>query len=122
MRQFGDRKIKVKKSELLDKIKANREQHIKDFDAAVIAYKEEALKQLKKQTDRVEKGALDATLDLVTPVDSRVEYDKLILMFEMEVEDIVELDQQEFNQYVHDETAFAIVAKFSNSTYLINNE
>lgn len=118
MRQYGNRKVKVEKKKLLEKIRLNKENHVKNYAEAVIAYKKEALIQLAEQTKRVEAGKLDAKLNLVTPIDSREEYDKLILMFEMEVEKIVELDQQEFNQYVHDETDFAISAKFSNATYL----
>jgi hypothetical protein len=39
-------------------------------------------------------------------------------MFEWEVEDFVELEQQEFNEYVQDETDFARMAKLSNSAYI----
>ena len=38
-------------------------------------------------------------------------------MFEWEVDDVVELEQNEFNEYVQDETEFAIQAKFSNMFY-----
>ena len=118
MRQFGNRKIKVRKAELLEKIKANKNKHIETFNKAIVAYKEEALKQLAEQTVRVNDGKLDARLNLITPVNNSEEYDKLLLMFEMEVEDIVELEQAEFNQYVHDETDFAITSRMSNMTYL----
>jgi hypothetical protein len=57
-------------------------------------------------------------MNLVTPVDNSTNYDKIIRMFEMEVADKVELTQQEFNEYVHDETDFAQIAMVSNSTYL----
>lgn len=43
------------------------------------------------------------------------EYDKIIKMFEMEVEEIVELEQEEFNAYVFDELEFSRSAKMSNS-------
>ena len=44
-------------------------------------------------------------------------YDKIIEMFEWEVNDVVDLEQKEFNEYVQDETEFAIQAKYSNSFY-----
>lgn len=117
MRRTGSRTIKVQKSKLIDKIKENKENHIKEFEKAKVAYKEEALKQLAEQTKKVEEGALDAKLNLTTPVDNSINYDKIIEMFEWEVDDVVELEQSEFLEYVQDETEFARVAKFSNTMY-----
>jgi hypothetical protein len=109
--------IKVKKIELIEKIKANKEQHIIDYNQALIDYKEEALKQLKALTKKATDGATDLRLNLIQPINNSEAYDKLILMFTMEVEEIVELDSREFNQYIHDETDFAVSAKFANSSY-----
>ena len=117
MRQHGDRTINVNKVDLIQAIEKNRLQHISDYKLAVEAYKEEAKKQLLQQTANLQEGSLDIKLNLTKPVDNTSEYDKLILMFEMEVHDVVELSLQEFNQYIHDETEFARSAKFSNSFY-----
>ncbi len=118
MRQHGTRIVKVQKSELITKIKENKKNHIEMYEKAVVAYRKVALKQLEEQTQRVKEGELDATLRLVTPENREKDYDKLLLMFEMEVEDVVELEQSEFNQYVHDEFDFAVRAMMSNRTYL----
>jgi len=118
MRHYGNRKIKVEKKKLIEKIKENKLKHFEEFNKAVIAYKNEALKQLKKQIERVNDGALDAKLDLITPVNNSDNYDKIIEIFEWEVEDIVELDQNEFLEYVQDETEFAVTAKMSNMAYV----
>ena len=117
MRIRGDREVTVNKAKLIAKIKENKENHIKEYDKAVVAYKEEAIKQLKKQLERVENGALDAKLDLITPINNAETYDKIIEMFEWEVEKEVVLKQNEFNEYVQDETEFAMQAKFSNTFY-----
>jgi hypothetical protein len=117
MRRTGSRTIKVKKEKLIEQIRKNKENHIKEYDKAIVAYKEEALKQLKKQIERVEEGALDAKLELITPINNAENYDKIIEMFEWEVEEVVELEQNEFNEYVQDETEFAMQAKFSNTFY-----
>lgn len=117
MRHTGNRTIKVEKDKLIQQILANKEQHIKEFEEAVIGYKVEALKQLEAQTKRVEEGAVDAELDLVTPVNNAENYDKIVEMFQWEVEKEVELSQNEFNEYVQDETEFAMAAKYSNSFY-----
>ena len=118
MRRTGSRTIKVKKVMLIEKIKENKEAHIVAYEKAVIAYKKEALKQLVDLTTKATQGDLDINLDLTTPVNNRKNYDKIIDMFEWEVEDEVELEQQEFNEYVQDETEFAIHASLSNAMYL----
>jgi hypothetical protein len=111
------RKIKVNKQELIKKIELNKEMHLTDYEEAVEAYKDEALRQLKELTKKAKAGERNLNLDLVEPINNEKEYDKLLLMFEMEVEDEVELDMHEFNQYVHDETQFAMAAGISNKFY-----
>ena len=117
MRQTGSRTIKVNKQELIDKIKDNKENHIKEYKQAVIDYKKEASLQLLDLKKKLNKGEMDLYMSITTPVDSSENYDKIALMFEMDVDDIVELSQGEFNEYIHDETSFAIQARLSNSTY-----
>lgn len=118
MRQMGNRTIRVKKADLMNKIKENKERHIQEYKKAVDAYKKEALSQLEKLKVDAEDGKLNLRLDLVVPVDSSENYDKILEMFEWEVEDIVELSQSEFREYIQDETDFARAAKFANSSYL----
>ena len=118
MRQYSDRTINVQKSELLKAIQANLEAHQVAYEEAVVAYKKEADKQLRKQLKELKAGSLSVKLNLVTPINSEDEYLKLIRMFEMEVNDIVELSQQEFNQYIYDETEFSKRAFASNSMYV----
>lgn len=113
----GNRTIKVKKADLIAKIKENKKNHLVDYKKAVVAYKKEAIKQLKELTERAKGGEMNLHLKLVTPVDNSDNYDKILSMFEWEVDDIVELDQHEFTEYVNDETSFAVQAKMLNSTY-----
>ena len=56
MRQLGSRKINVNNADLIEKIKTNKANHNIEYDKEVIAYKEEALKQLKKLVQKVEEG------------------------------------------------------------------
>lgn len=116
--RYGNRKIKVNKDKLIQQVKENKEAHVKAYAEAVIAYKEEALKQLEVLKTKAENGDLNLHLSLVTPMDNSDNYDKIIQMFEWEVEEFVELEQKEFIEYVQDETDFAIQAKMSNSAYL----
>lgn len=118
MRRTGNRTIKVNKQKLMKQIKENKANHIVEYDKAVIAYKKEALRQLEIQMDKVKNGALDAKLNLITPIDNRENYDKILAMFEWEEDNIVELEQNEFNEYVQDETHFAVQSKIANMSYM----
>lgn len=118
MMRNGNRTIKVKKKELLEKVKANKEKHVKEYEKAVIAYKLEALEQLNTLMVEAEKGERQLRLNLVEPVDNSNNYDKIIKMFEWEVEDLVELSQDEFTEYILDENSFAERAFLSNSSYI----
>jgi len=111
------RKVKVSKEKLISKIKENRDNHTKSYEKAVKAYKKEALDQLEKLKELANEGNLNLNLKLVTPIDNTEKYDKLIEMFEWEEEDMVELEQHEFNEFVQDETQFARDAMFSNTFY-----
>jgi len=115
----GNRTIEVKKTELIDQIKQNKANHVKEYAKAVIAYKEEALRQLANLTVEVENGAVDAKLNLITPVDNSENYDSIVEMFDWEVKDFVELRQDEFKEFVQDKTDFAITAKMSNTAYFM---
>lgn len=118
MRRNGNRTIRVNRASLIEKIKENKAAHIKAYEKAVVAYKEEALRQLSILTEKANSGDVRLSLNLVSPVNYAENYDKVVQMFEWEVDDIVELEQQEFNKYVLDETSFALQAKMSNSAYL----
>ena len=119
MRQHGSRMIKIKKADLIAQIEENKLVHIEEYEKAVIAYKKEALKQLANLTVKVNDGEIEGIrLELTKPVDNRENYDKVVEMFSWEVEPLVELSQDEFKEYVQDETQFALSAKLSNSMYL----
>lgn len=112
-----NRKVIISKAKLIARIKANKEAHIKDYQQAVVDYKKEAAAQLAQQTKELEEGSLKIDLKLVPPVDKSDRYDKIIQMFEWEVNDNVELTKDEFDEYVLDETSEILHAKMLNSSY-----
>lgn len=120
MRTNGSREIPVNKANLIAKIKENKANHETEYVKAVEAYKREAGKQLKEQLEALEKGSLSIRVNLVAPSNKSDEYDKLVQLFEWDINETVTLTQSEFNEYVLDETSFAREAKMLNSTYLFN--
>jgi len=122
MMRNGSRMIKVKKGDLIKQITANKVAHIKEYKKAVKAFKLEAIEQLKELIEDVENGEMEINLDLTTPIDNSENYDEILEMFQWEVEDLVELEQNEFREYVQDKTGFALMAKSSNTVYFANHD
>lgn len=114
---MAQRDIKVKKSDVLEHLKKNKEAHILEYQQAVLDYKEEALNQLKELTKKAKNGDLQIYLQLTTPVDNTKRYDKLITALQWEIEEAITLSQSEFNEYVHDEFSWATASKLSNTAY-----
>jgi hypothetical protein len=117
MHNHHNRTLKISKADLIKKIKENKETHIKEYDEAVIAYGVEARKQLEKISKELDSGSLKIKLNLITPVNRSDEYDKVIEMFDWEVDEVIELTQREFNEYVYDDNDSAKTTKMLNSTY-----
>lgn len=117
MHNHHNREVSIEKSKLIEKIKENREAHVADYNEAVIAYRKKAEENIKRITKELKSGSLNLNFMMITPINRSEEYDKIIEMFNWEINDIVTLTQKEFNEYVLDETQSAIQAKMSNSTY-----
>ena len=118
MQRNGSRTIKVNKADLIKRIQENKAAHIKAYAKAVVAYKKEALRQLAEITKQVKEGDMKVRLNLTTPIDNKESYDAILDMFVWDVSEEVELAQNEFNEYVRDETEFARHASLSNTMYL----
>lgn len=89
--------IKVKKAELLDKVRQNREDHAKDYTEAMIAYKEEAIKALEILLTAAKTGDIRHTIDVVKPREFLKDYDRAIKMLEMGQEEILEITLIDFD-------------------------
>lgn len=101
------RTIKVSKKELLKTLIANKEKHIKEYQEAVEDYKQVVLQMTQTNL----KLAKTADLGLFAKIKSipnapqvyEKEYSRAIRMLEMSVEDVIELEDDVFNQLVLDE-------------------
>ena len=117
MHMRHNRTVNISKEKLIEKIKLNKETHIREYQEAVQIYIVEANKQLENSIAELTKGFLKVNINLTLPVNRTEEYDKVIEMFEWEINDNIELTQSEFNEYVHDDNDSAKMAKFQNSFY-----
>lgn len=111
--------IKVKKDELLAKLRANRETHSAQFEKAAAGYRKKVIEVLESRLKDARSGKLPVLIfNLPMPVDQTSAYDRAIGMLEMSVEDIIELDEHDYQQYVLDEWNWSASVTASNTFYL----
>lgn len=104
MEKYGMETVKVKKDELLKILRKNREEHREIFLEALDGYHKAALKALQDRIDEAKANKkVSLHFVLVEPQDQTKQYDRIIKMLEMNVEDVVELTEQEFVHYVMDD-------------------
>ena len=111
--------IKINKEELKSVVSSNREQHRAIFEEAIVGFRERVIQELDKQLERAKQNVPQGNvlISLPRPEDHTKDYDRLLRQLEMEVEDVVELEDYEFAQYVMDDWAWKKQWLVSNSVY-----
>lgn len=98
------RKVTVRKADLLETLKTNRETHEADFDIAWEKYREQAISNVTALLDSLkdlsEAYEVELFVNLSKPELHTDDFDRAIEMIDWEVSDEVELTEQEFQQYV----------------------
>jgi hypothetical protein len=103
---FADSKVTVKKDELLKAIRANRETHRDRFLKATTAYREVVIKTLDRTLVEVREGRpflVNQIISLAMPTEHTKEYDTILRMLEMSVNDELVVSQKQFKQFVLDD-------------------
>ena len=138
------RTVKVRKDELIEKLRSNREVHAADYKAACEGYAGQLIEKVKAACRKTfialdsrekelighiesqrfsELGSYTITIsygaevELRKPEDHTYDYDVALKMAEMEVEDIIELNQAEFQQFVMDDWAWKEEFNLTNRSY-----
>ena len=111
-----NRQVNIKTEQVINALKENKEKHIVEYAKAKEAYKLEGLEQLRKIEADLADGQHRLQLNLIEPIDRTDQFDDYILMFESEIKTEIELDTDEFNNYVLDKQGQR--ASLSNRTYL----
>lgn len=113
------RDVEVKKSELLMKIKANRAEHRSLFERAQVGFRKRAIEHLDKMLADAKAGREIALyVGLQAPIDKTSDYDRVIGMLEMSVEETIDLDEKSYAQYVLDDWSWKQNVAHLNSSYL----
>ncbi|MBA4186706.1 MAG: hypothetical protein C0467_01685 [Planctomycetaceae bacterium] len=125
---WEDREVKVRRDELLSVLRKNREQHIQDFKAACIGYREVALQRIEESfqearevVNRLKEGqtiAVGLRISMSAPVSYEKAYDQIIRMMEMSVDTEIELTASQFACFVMDDWEWKEEWASSNAQYI----
>lgn len=111
--------ININRKDLLQKIIANRDKHEAEYKEAIIAYRLEAIKQFKIILNNAENNReFDRSIRLPEPLNYANDYNRIINMLTMSVDDVITLDSHDFDQYVMDNWSWKNVVGTTNSFYL----
>jgi len=111
--------VKVKKGELLAKLKENLKAHVEEFKLAHAAWVEQTIAVHKLQIKSLKETSNtspDAKFGPV-PTSQATSYERAIAMLEMSVEDEIVLDAHEFDQYVLDNWTWSHSFKSVSAAY-----
>jgi len=111
--------VKVRVEELMETVKKNRDSHRDVFRRAQEGYRVKVIELLDQMLENARRGGqISLAFDLPVPTDHTVDYDRVIKMLEMTVDEEVELDQGDFAQYVMDDWSWKRQFVANTVTYL----
>ena len=106
--------VRVNKTNLLEILSENRKKHKEQYKETIKAFRVKAADLLNKELQKIVAGKkFETYFDLQKPVSHEKDYDLVIKMVEMSVDDILELEQTEVNQLVNDECTWKSSFKMS---------
>jgi hypothetical protein len=111
-------RLKVKTADLVKVLKENRQKHVNEYKEAVRQFRLRAAEALKRELDKCVSGKkFETNLGMTRPTSHEKDYDLVIKMLEMSVEDVTILDHNEFNQFVMDEWSWKPNFRSSTTYY-----
>ncbi len=110
--------IKIQKIKLLDIIRQNRDEHRDIFIKAQEKYRAEVIKCLDGMISDARNGKeIKTQITLIAPKDYTETYNKAIRMLELDENEVINLEYNDYLNYVEDEWDWSSQWAFSNSTY-----
>jgi hypothetical protein len=98
------RNVTVNRDEFLVEVTANREAHREVFEEALDGYHRRLKAELEQRVRDLKAGRrINQYIGLPEPEDHTDDYDRVIMMAHMSVEDTITLSEDEFAMYVMDQ-------------------
>jgi hypothetical protein len=111
--------VKVKKDILRAKVQTNRDKHYAEYNEAFAGYKRACIHALETNLEAFRAGTRQRILiNEQPPEDHTKDYNRVLTMLEMSVDDEITLDATHFAQYVLDDWGWKLNWATSNSKYL----
>jgi hypothetical protein len=105
------------KTEVLNTLRANRENHRAIFEEALEGYRKFAIKEFENRIKAIKAGKMVYYVSLTQPSDHTKDYDRIISLLEMAEGDFIPLDERQFAQYIQDDWDWKQQSLTANSTY-----
>jgi len=111
--------VKIQRLKLLETVKTNRSNHRDLFLKAQDGYRTQVITELDEMLQEARDGKrIRRVVQLTEPIDQTNEYDRVIMMLEMSVDDVVELTAHEFDCYARDKWQWSQNVNVTNSFYV----
>ena len=113
--------VKINRLELLEIVQQNKIKHVEQFNEAVNDYKDAAVRIATENLELVKTGDLDSIAKVKSmpskPNSYENSYTRAIRMLELSVDDVIEVEEDVFNQLVLDEWTWKNSFVASSSLY-----
>ena len=111
------RTITVLRDEFIERVTKNRNNHRAVFEEALEGYRTRLTAELERRVRDLKRGRhVEQYIGLPEPEDHTDDYDRILAMAEMSVDDTLQLSEDEFGMYVMDQWRWR--QSFTDSTTL----
>lgn len=118
MRGIAGRTVNVKRTELLEALRKNKEVHLAEFKEATEDFKKALVAELQKNLKLAKAEKLDKLqISMYPPTDYSDQYQEVIDMLEVSVDDTISLDSEAFKAYYKNEWSWTGQFKMMAATY-----
>ena len=96
--------VRINKEEFIVRVRENRDNHRTVFETALVGYRARMERELERRLQDLRMGRkIDQYLRLPEPEDHTDDYDRILTMAEMSVDEVIELQADDFAMYVMDQ-------------------
>lgn len=113
------RVIRIDRDEFVVTVKENRDNHRAVFERALDGYRDRWIQELERRLRDVRRGReINQYFSLPEPEDHTDDYDRILTMARMQIDDVIELTEEEFGMYVMDQWAWKSHFTSTTSRYV----
>jgi hypothetical protein len=98
------RTVNIRRTDFIEKVAANRSTHRTVFEKALGGYKRRLVRELERRLADVEAGRrIEHYIRLPEPEDHTQDYDRILAMADMSIDEVLTLDADDFSRFVMDQ-------------------